>query len=246
MLARQPPGRPFAADDRRRARRVRSDAGGSGNADRAPAGVRGHSGAGFDDVMQPGCPSRPGPDLGGRGGQAPAADGYHGVVPGRAGPGRNLGLGTGRGTVESPVVHDPDQPALVRWLARHRDVAAQVDQSSAVHRGGDPCRRAVGGQGLGRRPQVEHDSARDPDFAPFTVEVHGPPPRRGYCGPRQWAGVPPGRSEVAVIAEPRQRAPTGRIHIAVGGIRCGERRRHGLGQQCTDPHRPPMGVIDPP
>jgi len=69
---------------------------------------------------------------------------------------------------------------VVRRLARDSDIATQVDQNSAVQRGRDPYRRSVGRQGLGRRPQVEHDFGGDLDFAPVAVQLHRLPPRRRY------------------------------------------------------------------
>src|SRR6267154_594396 len=117
------PGQPgrssFAAQDRRRARRVRIHAGRRGYADCAPARLRGQAGGRHDDVVQPGAAAPPATDRGARGGQPASADHPHMI------------LSSTRPTVEADVVGDAHPPPVLGRGTGYPDVAAQVDQDPA-------------------------------------------------------------------------------------------------------------------
>ena len=53
---------------------------------------------------------------------------------------------------------DPDRPPPGRAGSGHGHVSPQIDQGATPERGGDPPGRPVGGEGLGRGPEVDVDA----------------------------------------------------------------------------------------
>ncbi len=231
----EPLGRLRAAQDRGRAGDVRVDAARGRDAHRPPAGIGGPAGGRDDDVVQVRPVAPPGAPQGARGGQAAVPDQHH-----------LAGLDAGRAGVKAHVVGDPHPPAAVGRVTSHPEVAAQVDQDAAAHRGLDGGRGPVGGQRLGRGPQVEHDPGGDGDLAPVRVECDPAPAARGQRRLAQGACMLAGPREVLVVAEPDQRPPAGRIDVPVGerGGREGHTQR--LREQRADPDRATVRVVDPP
>ena len=86
---------------------------------------------------------------------------------------------------------------------------------------GRRCSRAVGGQCLGGRSQVEHHPPRAADAGRGIVELQQPPGLEGLASHRcsgavvEFAGGGVELAPVAVVAELDQVAPKCRVHGAV-------------------------------
>jgi hypothetical protein len=81
---------------------------------------------------------------------------------------------------------------------------------------------------------------------PFGVQFHGLPAGRRGRRRDQVGGVLLRLREIPVVAEPGQRLPAGRVHVAVGDPGRGQGGGQGLGQQRADPDRVALGMVDPP
>ena len=154
---------------------------GAATRDRVPARRRGPPRARVDDVMQLTAGARPATHAGSGARQAPGGD-----RDDRPGTVQRAGV----------VVRDPQGPAS-RWgVTGDGDVAAQADQHPASGRHYGRPRRAIGGQRLRGRAEIELDARRNADHAAIRVELDRSPtgdglkarpeasPRRGAAPPR--------------------------------------------------------------
>ena len=209
----EPPRRGRSAHDRGGARRVGVHARGGGDADGPPHRRGRLAGGGVDDVVD--------------GRARRAATGAPSVLDVARPPPRTvtlLAVGVGAGAV---VVGHADEPAAGRDGPGGRHVAAEVDERRRPGRRRDGRRGAVGGQGLGRRAEIEaapraRAAAAGARASSVTVRQPGRRARRARRRPRRPApprsrGRSPGRRAPArrwgrrrppVCSAARSAAPT--------------------------------------
>ena len=159
--------------------------------------------------------------------QAPAADGHA------------LALGVGTGAM---VVGHVDDPAARGGGACRRHVATEVDERGGARRHGDAPRGAVGGQRLGRRPEIQAALGAQPQQPPLRVQRHAAPSRGRYpAHVVRCVGVH--RREVAVIAQGDERRGDGGVDGALGLLRGAQRDAHGLREQPARRRQAPGRVV---
>jgi hypothetical protein len=140
-----------------------------------------------------------------------------------------------RGRLVRPVLHE-HPPAIAR--PGRGDVAAEAHQDADVKGGGHQPGAAVGGVGLGGRPEVELQSPRNGQL--LAVQADAPPVGPGEDGDP----IRGDTGEVPVVAESTEDSADCRVDVAVGPRGRRQRDRHQLGQQRA--HRLPATVpLDP-
>ena len=158
LEARQLVERPLAPDDGGGGDEVGLDAAGAGGRDQHPVGLGAVARPRIDDVVDVTVARPPGPDRGGRAGQAAVPDGHHLVDLARPGS-------TTRGRCRS--AHPPVGGGPATATSPPRLTSAPRTDAA-----GDAGRGPVGGQCLGGRAEVETDTARDADGAVARIELH--------------------------------------------------------------------------
>ncbi len=149
---------PLAPHDGGGRHEVGLDAAGAGGRDQDPVGLDAVPGPRIDDVVDVAVARPPGPDRGGRAGQAALRDRHHLVDAARPGS-------TTRGRCRSAHPPAGGGPATATSPPRLTRVPVPSRRGDA---GGGP----VGRQRLGGRAEVETDTARDADGAMARIELH--------------------------------------------------------------------------
>ena len=230
MVRAQPVDGRLAADDRRRARRVRGDAARGGDADGAPdLGCR-QAGARVDDVMPLGAAGAPAADGGARRREAAGADRDRG--PGGVG---------GRAV----VVGDTQGPAVAGGRTGDGQITAEGHEHAGAAGLLDEARAAVGGIGLGDRSQVELDPGREGHGAAPAVELDAPPAGGGNDADAGTRAAGAHEREVAIPAERAHRAADGGIDVAAGRGGRSERDGKHVAEERADRDRPPGRAVQP-
>ena len=202
-------------------------AGWCGDRHRGPDGGRGLPGPRVHDVVDGPTVAEPGPGSGARGGEPPVDDGHHLVDCGQR-----------RGTLGG----DADGPAAPGGGAGHGDVPSQVDQHADTEGLGQAGRGPIGGEGLGRSPEIDVDADRDGHGAGFGVELD-PPPAGGRTGIEPTGPVSAADLvEVPVVAQLDQRRTDGRVDDARRLGSHAARHLEGFEQERADGDRTPGAV----
>ena len=103
-------------------------------------------------------------------------------------------------------------------------------------------RGAVGGQRLGRRPEIQAAPGAQPQQPPLRVQRHAAPSRGRYpAHVVRCVGVH--RREVAVIAQGDERRGDGGVDGALGLLRGAQRDAHGLREQPARRRQAPGRVV---
>ena len=121
---------------------------------------------------------------------------------------------TGPAASRLVVIRESNRPAAIGRRAGHGDVAAQADQYPGSRRSGGDHRRAVGGECLRRRAQIEAQAAWKQHGPGCPVEGHGPPARRRVRLDRRT--VLGDLVQVAVVADLLECPADGRVYRAAG------------------------------
>ncbi len=177
----------FAPDDGGGRDHVGVDAAVPGGRDEGPRGGGAIARARVDDVVDAPAAGDPSPHPGCRAGQPASVDGDDLV---------DVGGGSRR------LVGDPHGPAARERRSGDGDVSAQADEGRTVDLPGDAGGGAVGGEGLGRRAEVESDATGDARRPGPGIEVDVAVP--GHRAEDLWHGRAAPRQdlvEVAVVAE---------------------------------------------